>query len=194
MAECRVQECDHPVVAKGLCDAHYRRMKKGKPLDSPVRKVFRGSIAERLAEYTDRRGDGECWPWTRGRDKDGYGEISMGGSSKHRRAHVVAWELANNRVVPDGHCVLHTCDNPPCVNPGHLFLGTNLDNIWDRNNKERQARGEKSSRAKLTEHKVLCIRRAYKRGESISVLAAEYGVTYNAIRSIIKRKTWTHIP
>lgn len=193
MNECAVLGCDRPPRALGLCEAHYRRMKKGKPLDTPVRKVFRGTVEARLAEYTDRRGPDECWEWTCGRDDDGYGEISVGGSSKHRRAHVVAWELANDRLVPAGYCVMHVCDNPPCVNPGHLLLGTNLDNLADRDRKGRQQRGEQHARARLTEADVRNIRRAWKRGESLTALGVEYGTTPQNIYSIVHRKSWTHI-
>lgn len=190
-----MQGCDRPVRAKGLCEAHYRRMKKGKPLDSPVRPMVSPgtSVTDKLALYVERRGDGECWPWTMGCDKDGYGEIATGGSSKHRRAHVVAWEQANGRSVPPGHCVLHTCDNPPCCNPGHLFLGTNLDNIWDKVAKNRQARGENHPKAKLTGEQVLCIRRAWQRGMTLTQLGIEYQTSTQNIYAIVNRKSWTHI-
>jgi hypothetical protein len=159
-----------------------------------LRRVLRGvTLPERMAAYTDRRGKAECWPWLCGCDADGYGEVSLGGSSQHRRAHVVAWEIANGRAVPKGMVVMHTCDNPPCVNPAHLVLGTNLDNIRDRDRKGRVSRGERHPRSKVTDDDVLAIRRAWKRGTSVMELAVEYGVSLVSIYNIVNRKTWTHI-
>lgn len=76
-----------------------------------------------------------CWEWQSGRVPDGYGDLSVDG--KHYSAHRLAWELWNG-AVPAGLCVLHTCDNPPCVNPAHLWLGTKSDNLQDAYDKGRR--------------------------------------------------------
>ena len=76
----------------------------------------------------------ECWEWIAFKNKDGYGLFGYNG--KNQKAHRVSWQL-HNGPIPDGLCVLHKCDNPSCVNPNHLFLGTNADNIKDRVNKNR---------------------------------------------------------
>ncbi len=91
------------------------------------------------------RQSGGCWIWTAGLSKSGYGKFAP----SHRQtvgAHRVSYELFNGEI-PDGMCVLHRCDNPPCVNPHHLFLGTQVDNVADRNSKNRQARGPNLSLA-----------------------------------------------
>lgn len=72
--------------------------------------------------------DQECWLWNASRIKDGYGKFSVSGV--YQQSHRISWQLTNG-PIPDGLCVLHRCDNPPCVNPNHLFLGTNLDNVRD---------------------------------------------------------------
>lgn len=76
-----------------------------------------------------------CVEWQGGRDKDGYGQTVVGG--RKQRAHRVAWERIHG-PIPAGMKVLHKCDNPPCVNPGHLFLGTQADNVRDCWDKGRQ--------------------------------------------------------
>jgi hypothetical protein len=83
-----------------------------------------------------------CWTWTAYRDPQGYGTFSVGPRATHapHRAHRVAWELTNGQI-PDGSLVLHRCDNPSCVNPKHLFLGTHQDNQRDKVAKGRQATG-----------------------------------------------------
>ncbi len=147
-----------------------------------------------------------CMEWGKGRDKNGYGNLRFEGRS--RWAHRVAWMLTNG-PIPPGLCVLHRCDNPPCCNVDHLFLGTPTENMADRDAKGRQAKGERNglradpSRArrgethpyaKLDPVKVSCIRERAAAGESGYNLAAEYGVTQPTISSIVRRKTWHHVP
>ena len=76
----------------------------------------------------------KCWGWLAGTNKDGYGKFKMRG--KTLQAHRLSWVI-HNGIIPEGMCVLHHCDNPPCVNPAHLFLGTILDNNRDRDAKGR---------------------------------------------------------
>jgi len=76
----------------------------------------------------------DCWPWKSRTDKDGYGKVHWAGESN--RAHRVAWEITNG-PIPDGLLVCHSCDNPPCCNPSHLFLGTNAENMRDASAKRR---------------------------------------------------------
>jgi hypothetical protein len=92
---------------------------------------------------------------------------------------------------------MHTCDNPPCCNPAHLFLGTDDDNVADRDTKGRQARGEHHASAKLTEALVLEILTLYQRGvrgRGLDALAKQFNMAPNAIRNIIIGETWKHVP
>ena len=151
-------------------------------------------LVERFWEKVDRRGPDECWPWTASMDKDGYGRISRGApSGRMLKASRASWELHYLRPVLAGQCVLHTCDNPPCVNPRHLFLGTQLENTKDRDAKRRQAQGEKQGAAKLTEEKVEEIRRDYVRGSRTHgqpALARKHGVSHAAIGYIVRGESW----
>lgn len=137
-----------------------------------------------------------CALWTAGTFNCGYGLFKMkcdDGVFRARYAHRVAYELAHNCCILPGFEVLHKCDTPLCVRPDHLRLGTTLDNRADCVAKERQARGERSGRAKVTESDVLAIRQRYADGERIAHLAREYGLAYSAMASLAKHETWKHV-
>lgn len=93
--------------------------------------------------FVDRPSDDECWRWT-GRTQTNPTGLEYGYFGRCYRAHRVAWVLANGRAIPNGMIVRHTCDNPICVNPHHLLLGTHRDNIHDMNSRKRGARSKKT--------------------------------------------------
>lgn len=134
--------------------------------------------------------DGGCWEWAGRRDDRGYGQLGIQGRSF--RAHRVFFERFKG-PIPEGLCVLHHCDNPPCVNPDHLYAGTQLDNARDRISRKRNAVQSRSanSNAKLTERQVCEIRSRFTGswGEK-SRLAREYGVGFTAIADIIAGRSW----
>lgn len=153
-------------------------------------------VAERFWEKVDRRRISECWPWTaKASHKYGYGMIATDAQRGPIYAHRLSYEL-HYGPIPDGLHVLHSCDNPPCVNPTHLFLGTHVDNMEDcaRKGRALSPSGEAHRSAKLTEDRVLAIRAAStgRRGEQVE-LAHRYGVTRMTICQILKRQTWKHI-
>jgi hypothetical protein len=133
-----------------------------------------------------QKSDG-CWLWTGTIDKDGYGVTSERNGTQIR-AHRVSYELHNGPIT-DGRYVLHRCDNRPCVNPDHLWLGTTTENTADMVAKNRQAKGERHGRAKLTSDQVREARRLYSTGEhSMRSLGIRFGISGVAMSMIINRR------
>lgn len=128
-----------------------------------------------------------CWLWSGGVDLCGYGRFRN--HYTRVRSHRFSYELAKG-PIPAGLLVLHSCDNPACCNPDHLFLGTVQDNVNDKVSKGRQLRGEQQKNAKLTTEQVLAIRRD-KRTEK--ELGALYGVDDTLIGKIRRRQAWAHL-
>lgn len=163
-------------------------------------------VAERFWSHVDIGSPDECWEWQAYRDHRGYGTFGFAAGDT-RWAHRVAWELTNG-PIPDGMLACHRCDNPPCCNPGHLFLGSYADNNSDAKAKGRTARGERhSSRtrpesvrrgerhhaAKLTAEQVQEIRDQITAGDSHGVIAARYGVTRSNVNHIARGKSWSGV-
>ena len=145
---------------------------------------MRGSVQERFWSKVDVGAPSDCWVWTAGRSRKGYGHFRAYG--KIQLAPRVAWRLTKGDI-PVGIFVLHNCDNPPCVNPAHLKLGTNSDNMRDRAARGRQAGGGR----KLTAEQVAQAREQHSRGIKQAALAAQLGVTIQAVSLFINRRTWT---
>lgn len=129
----------------------------------------------------------KCWEWTGARTSKGYGAMRLNGRTEP--AHRLAYESAHG-PIPHGLCVLHRCDNPPCVNPAHLFLGTRGDNNRDAASKGRTRSGSQHPGAKLTEDDVRAIRARSAAGELGTELARAFGVTPQLISYIIRGRIW----
>lgn len=136
----------------------------------------------------------ECWEWRGMRTDRNYGifHCAIDGKGYNLYAHRVAYELVKHEKCGKLHAC-HVCDNPPCVNPAHIFLGTHLDNMRDNVLKGRPKgpASEQASKTKLTPKDVLSIRSRYKpRVITCAQLAKEYGITPGAIHAILIRKSW----
>jgi hypothetical protein len=152
-----------------------------------------------LRAVPDRPADG-CWLWTRCKGRQGYGYISVEG--RGRKATHVSIYLKTGEWPPKGMFVCHSCDNPPCVNPDHLWIGTCGDNARDMVAKgrnvhpnglppDKQPRGTRHGSAKLTEDDVRAIRAS---SEPYLKMAAHYGVDECTIYNVRSRRKWKHIP
>ncbi len=108
------------------------------------------------------------------------------------QAHRASYE-AFRGPIPDGLHVLHKCDNPACINPAHLFLGTHDDNMADKTQKQRHLHGGRHHHAKLTDEIVIECRQKHQSGESISSLAEKHGVHFKTMRQAVLRLKWKHV-
>ena len=145
-----------------------------------------GTASERLAELSVAEESG-CIRFTGHLDGEGYGRIMV--ARVKYMAHRLSYSL-NKGPIPDGYVVRHKCDNPSCINPEHLEIGTQADNIADKVSRGRQARGSGAGRAILTEESVREIRSSPLKVSELSTL---YGVSVVSIRNILRRKTWQHV-
>lgn len=174
------------------CDCGRDRIAKASELRSgDVRSCGCSHInhEDRFWAKVDKRGPDECWEWTGARKPDGYGVATW--NRRQILMHRYSYGLAFGAPAKD-LCVCHNCDNPPCVNPAHLFLGTVVDNNADRAAKGRQAAGVSSGRAKLTDDAVREIRAAYRPGLG-AALGRRYGVSKTVIMSVADGLTWRHV-
>lgn len=148
------------------------------------------------AKVPERRPADGCWEWLGARmgGTHNYGQLRIQGKLLY--AHRTSFEL-HHGPVPTGLRVLHRCDNPPCVNPAHLFAGTAMANSRDMAQKGRSRNrafpGSQNGHAKLNEDEVRLIRDRFAAGERQTALASEYGVSQALISLIVKREAWKHV-
>ena len=140
----------------------------------------------RFMGYVDQKEENECWNWLGSKNTCGYGKFAINKTSY--MAHRVSWILKNGDI-PEGLFVLHKCDNRPCVNPNHLYVGTQQENSDDKVNRGRSARGTRNH-SKLKEAQVLEIRKLLQEGASQAGLSRIYGVSDTTIRQIGLRNKW----
>lgn len=156
-----------------------------------------------------KAGDSDCWTWQGPTSESGYGTLYWRG--RHSRAHRVSYEITHGRI-PGGLHVLHRCDNRPCCNPAHLWLGTHTDNMRDMFAKGRcrrasgaehytalrpgcRARGEKNRNSRLTEFQVSALLAEYvSRVTKQRDLARKYGVSQRLVSNIVHNRAWKHVP
>lgn len=149
---------------------------------------------DRFWSKVNKRNSDDCWDWTASKFRQGYGKFTETGKSQPSKAHRVSWEIKHG-PLPKGLLICHKCDNPSCVNPEHLFLGTYQDNNRDCADKGRHGGpfGVAHPNTKLTERKVQIIRALFKRGTRQVDLANLFNVDRPVISRIVNNKTWVHV-
>lgn len=195
---CKINGCEAPVLGRGLCPKHYYRWQRyGDPL--LVKQNHDLSPAERFWSKVNRRGPDECWEWTAKHRNSGYGVISVGGrGGRMWLAHRYSWYLTNGPIPKmkgaHGAVVRHKCDNRLCVNPAHLEIGTQADNVRDMDRRggrvNKPPRGSRHGNAKFTEDDVLYMRASHKSNDQI---AREFDCNPGTVKNIRARRSWKHI-
>ena len=193
MDVCCIKGCEKPVIALGLCVNHWRRNRKyGSPAAYKSHSgLFRGMPSEQRFWKQVKKTD-SCWLWAGSLDRDGYGVFrgTIAGVT-FTKAHRFSYALHSGDLL-HGMQSLHTCDNPRCVNPDHLFSGTNADNMADKKQKGRahSQSGETSGKAVLSEKQV---REILKDPRPHAQISADYGVKPSTIGSIKQKVSWKHL-
>jgi hypothetical protein len=135
-----------------------------------------------------------CWEWQAGKAHCGYGSfhVKTRGGWRPRRAHRKAWELINEREIPNGLKALHHCDNPPCCSIWHIYIGTSLDNMRDARQRGRLCVGEQHGW--LKQEDALTIKELYRQGSTLLKIAQEFNIGFTAVWHILHGKTWKDFP
>ena len=191
--KCSFRGCSKEAFSKGLCGSHYQQQRKGQPL-KPLQVQYHGlSENERFDMRVNVLPSG-CWEWTASTQMKtgGYGQFRTS-DGRMVLAHRFAFWRATGKKI-DGWTVCHKCDNVLCVNPDHLFLGTQADNVADMWKKGRASpgvsRGEDHGNSKLTEALVHEIRDSAESGPAI---ASRLGISTTQVYDVRNRKVWKHI-
>ena len=179
---CSIKNCDHVSRKRGWCVMHYARWRSHGTHELLLTLTPKQRFLMRVVKT------GSCWLWNSGNNKGGYGTINIDG--KEIKAHRFSWIIYRGEI-PDDKCVLHKCDVPACVNPAHLFVGTQLDNVRDcvQKGRHRLMRGEENGNAKITWKQVAEIRKIGSRIPQ-TTLARQFGVSQRIISLVLRRQAW----
>lgn len=182
-AKCFIEGCEKPRhKERRCCSMHASRLARTGSFE-----FQRKTPEERF--YAKVKKSKGCWLWQGSSSgRHGHGQISING--KLVPTHRFAWFLSRGEWPPAKLCVCHTCDNPPCVNPDHLFVGTRLDNVRDAVKKKRHPHGESNGQCKLTADQVLQIRSDSRSNKEV---AKAFGICISHTKDIRQRKKWKHI-
>lgn len=196
MNKCNFHGCDKPYCANGYCRTHNLRLYRHGDVNIVLRQETRtmDELKNKLFRFRKITEKG-CWEWTRSRGTGGYGVLKHNkiDTSAHRASAFVFLDLP----LDSEFCVLHHCDNPPCFNPDHLFVGTQKDNAVDMERKGRSYRtnfrGSMLPQAKLTEENVVEIKKLLSENVTGLAIAKKFNVGAMAISRIKNGKYWKHV-
>lgn len=196
MTVCTIPNCGLKTKARGLCNKHYANARHHGRLGQHQRGRVQptATLEERLRHHgwtevlhDSTSVDTPCWEWNGYRDRHGYGQLQSGGGVV-KYANRVAAEVWIG-PIPEGHSVCHRCDNPPCINPDHLFYGPQAANVADMLFKRRESNGERNPQHKITDLEVQELRARYAAGGiTQKQLARDYGISKAQVGRIIRRE------
>ena len=158
---------------------------------SLVYKIFLHNVQKRFWKKVQKGSPNECWPWIGCKDVHGYGRIAI--LRVGILAHRISYEFAYGPIPEDKNIVRHRCDNPICVNPYHLEIGTIADNMRDKCERGRQLRGSAHGASKLNEDQVRQIKLRLSEGEHFTKISPDYGISWQAVKAIFEDRTWKHV-
>lgn len=180
-----IPDCTKKQLARGWCSKHYWRWSRN---GSPLKASRDMSLTPEQRFWNKVQKTETCWVWKGHLDSKGYGDIRVNG--KIIRAHRFSFYLANEFYPPS---VLHDCDNPVCVNPAHLSSGTHQDNMRDRHQKGRDAKGENNGNVVLTIEKVKTIKELLNKNVPVKEIADLFNVAATTIHGIKQNRNWRHV-
>lgn len=188
--KCCVESCPRPPRGRAnICEFHRNRRRRGVPLEALT---IRSDWGDKFLAYMNPGEATDCWEWTGPKNSTGYGALVIARNTW--TAHRLSY-LLHNGDIPEGAFICHRCDNPPCVNPAHLYAGTPADNVRDREerNRSRTLRGEANGMALLTEDSVRAIRSLVEQGIPRASIAEQFGVCKATVSHIAVRRNWSHV-
>ncbi len=152
------------------------------------------TIEEKFWRHVGKEAKNGCWYWIGYVEKNGYARFAFNYKKKGYKigAHRASYIIHNNKLI-DNLCVCHTCDHPMCVNPSHLFVATQYENMHDMIDKGRKKIGAQCSHSKFNAEQIILIRKQHQKGQSIRSLAREYGVYRSTISRIVNRRTYKEV-
>lgn len=190
---CLVDGCDKPGPSRGYCHGHYRRLRiYGSPTGAPrpPEPPTSEDAMARVRQHVKTSDPNACWEWQGTINNQGYGALRFGG--KQYKAHRFSYEI-HRGPIPAGLMICHKCDNPPCVNPDHLYAGTARENSRDAVDRDRRPKGERIGRAVLTPGMVRKIRKLRGEGCTAREIAERFKVSKSAVNHVIYGRSWRHV-
>ena len=193
MKFCQVEGCGRKHEGHNLCGMHLTRLKKYGDVNGGIKN--QASLEERFWRFVTPLGPEDCWIWVGQKLANKYGRLSLGSKGLGSDgAHRVSWEIHNKQKIPVGMVVMHSCDNPSCVNPSHLSVGTPKQNSDDMIAKGRKKIvvpvGEQNGKSIITADIARQIRESK---DNHAVTARRFGVSAGCVRSVRSFRTWKHI-
>lgn len=186
---CAVEGCRRPFYGLGYCQLHYDRQRRCGKLEEPLYTTYKNaSLEEKMRLGAPPGRPDECWVWQRSLTSCGYPRTSHRGD-RNIMIHRLAYEI-HRGPIPPGLSVCHRCDNPKCVNPNHLFLGTVTDNQRDKFWKGRHPRCGTHGRARMTDDEARMVRATAKCPDDYRRFAKRFGVGYGTIYNLVVGKSW----